>query len=199
MMKGAGTDLGCKYPKSHMNASESIPGPLRELAEAFEACALWAVRAILECDVIVKAPFEVLPSIPGGSSLYCILPAASDSFYAQMVVGVAETDLVALFPGEPEEKIRKDAVGELANVISGLFLADERFIRGFGYLKPSTPFFSEGAFTAREDWSLKGCLEANGREITLQLSVRELGKPSKEVADGKTPEDSAFKTKGGPD
>lgn len=153
------------------------------MAPVFEGCVLWAVRAILESDVKVKMPFEVLSAVPEGSSLYCILPASSQRFYAQLVVGVEEGDLGELFPKEQDEKVRKDAVGEMANVISGLFIADDQFIALFGYLRPSTPFFSEGAFTARKDWGLKGRIEANGKEMSIQFSIRDLQDPAVAAAE----------------
>ncbi len=136
---------------------------------------VWAVRAILESDVNVKAPFEAICAVPEGSSLYCILPTASTRYYAQLVVGLEESEIETLFPGEMDPRVRKDAIGEMANVISGLFVADDQFIARFGYLRPSTPFFSEGAFTARKDWGLKGRVEANGKQMILHFSIRELG------------------------
>jgi hypothetical protein len=166
-----------------MTSPESISGPLQDMASAFEGCVVWAAKAILETEVKLKAPFEVLSSVPEGSLMYCILPAASARYYAQLVVGIEDGDLPDLFPREPDEKVRKDAIGEIANVISGLFIADDQFIATFGYLKPSTPFFSEGAFTARKDWGLKGRIEANGREISLQFSIRDLQDPAALAAD----------------
>ena len=179
-----------------MTAPESIQAPMLDMVPVFEGCVLWAVRAILEADVMVKTPFEVLSAVPEGSSLYCILPASSPRFYAQLVVGVEESDLAAMFPKEKDEKVRKDAVGEMANVISGLFIADDLFISTFGYLKPSTPFFSEGAFTARKDWGLKGRIEANGKEIAIQFSIRALDSAAP-AAD--KPADAAPATEGSPD
>jgi hypothetical protein len=157
---------------------ESLAVPLRNLAPVFEGCVLWAVRAILETDARVKAPFEILSGVPEGSSLYCILPAANLNYYAQLVIGMEECDLPHLLPNESDEKVRKDAMGEIANVISGLFIADDQFISRFGYLKPSTPFFSEGAFTARKDWGLRGRIESNGKELELQFYLRDLKDPA---------------------
>ena len=88
-----------------------------------------------------------------------------------------DADLPELFPAEPDTKIRKDALGEMANVISGLFVADDVFIGKFGYLKPSTPFFSEGVFTSQKDWGIEGKVEAHGKEIMLHFSVRLLSAP----------------------
>ena len=93
------------------------------MAQVFESSVLWAVRAILESDVSVKAPFEIDSSVSAGSSMYCILPSSNQNYYGQLVVGIDEGDLPHLLPNEPDEKVRKDAVGEIANVISGLFLA----------------------------------------------------------------------------
>jgi hypothetical protein len=157
-----------------MAPSDPIPGVMGELAPVFEGCVLWAARAILESDVNIKVPFEAVRAISDGSSLYCILPSASTRFYAQLVVGLEEEEIASLFPGERDPKIRKDAIGEMANVISGLFVADDQFIAHFGYLKPSTPFFSEDAFTSRMDFGLKGRVEANGREMGLHFCIREL-------------------------
>ena len=155
-----------------MTASDALPGALREVAPVFESCVIWAVRAILESDVKIKAPFEIVHAAPAGTSLYCILPTGSARYHAQLVVGAEEDDITSLFPAEMDPKVRKDAIGEMANVISGLFVADDTFIAQFGYLKPSTPFFSEGAFTAREDWGLMGRVVANGRELALHFSIR---------------------------
>ena len=165
-----------------MTSPESIQGPLAEMAPVFEGCVLWAVRAILEAEVKVKASFEVLSAVPQGSSQYCILPASSQTFYAQLVVGIEEADLAVFFPEEKDEKVRKDALGEMANVICGLFIADDHFISTFGYLRPSTPFFSEGAFTSRKDWGLKGRIEANGKEMAIQFSIRDLSDPAAPAA-----------------
>jgi hypothetical protein len=161
-----------------MSAHEPLPGALRDVASVFENCVVWAVRAILESDVKVKAPFVVVNAVPDGASLYCILPTGNYQYHAQLVVGAEEEDIARLFPSEADPKVRKDAIGELANVISGLFVADEQFISRFGYLKPSTPFFSEGAFSARKDWGLEGHVVANGREIALYFSVREQENPT---------------------
>jgi hypothetical protein len=155
-----------------MKPAEALPEALRDVASVFEGCVVWAVRAILQADVKLMAPFETVRAAPAGASEYCILPTGSAVYYAQLVVGAEEDDIAALFPAEMDPKVRKDAIGEMANVISGLFVADDLFIAKFGYLKPSTPFFSEGAFTAREDWGLMGRVEANGREIALHFSIR---------------------------
>lgn len=157
-----------------MSPSDPIQGVMVEFAPVFEGCVLWAVSAILESDVRVKMPFEAVCAIPEGSSLYCILPTASSRYYAQLVVGLEEGETETLFPGEIDPKVRKDAIGEMANVISGIFVADDQFIARFGYLRPSTPFFSEGAFTARLDWGLRGRVEANGKEMGFHFSIREL-------------------------
>ena len=157
-----------------MSKQDTLPRSLGEVASVFESCVLWAVKAILESDVKIKSPFEVMQVAPEGASLYCILPTGSAKYHVQLVVGAEEGDIEKLFPNEMDAKVRKDAIGEMANVISGLFVADDLFISKFGHLKPSTPFFSEGAFTARKDWGLAGRVEANGRELSLYFSVREL-------------------------
>ncbi|MDB5105312.1 MAG: hypothetical protein JWP91_3001 [Fibrobacteres bacterium] len=180
-----------------MTPSDPIESSLANMARTFEGCVSWAVRAILESEIRIKTPFEAVASVPDGSSLYCILPTASTKYYAQLVVGVEEDDIEILFPGEMDPRVRKDAIGEMANVVSGLFVADDQFIARFGYLRPSTPFFSEGAFTARKDWGLKGRIEANGREMVLHFSIRELQEnpaPAPKAADGE-----ASKIEGSPD
>lgn len=188
-----------------MSPSDPIPGVMGELAPVFEGCVIWAVRAILESDVSIKTPFEAVRAVPEGSSLYCILPTASTSYYAQLVVGVEEGEIETLFPGELDPKVRKDAIGEMANVISGLFVADDQFIARFGYLRPSTPFFSEGAFTARMDWGLKGRVEANGKEMALHFSIRELrelpvsAERESRVPAEREPGGDAIKREGSPD
>lgn len=155
-----------------MSTPEALPEALGEVAPVFEGCVIWAVRAILQADVTIKAPFETVRAAPEGASLYCILPTGSAVYHAQLVVGAEEEDITAIFPDETDPKVRKDAIGEMANVISGLFVADDLFISKFGHLKPSTPFFSEGAFTARQDWGLMGRVQANGRELALHFSIR---------------------------
>lgn len=157
-----------------MQAADPIQGIMAGLSSVFEGCVVWSVRAILESDVKVNAPFESVRSIPEGCSLYCILPTASARYYAQLVIGLDEAEVETFFPGEMDARVRKDAIGEMANVISGLFAADDLFIAKFGYLRPSSPFFSEGAFTARKDWGLMGRIEANGKEMLLHFSIRDL-------------------------
>ena len=167
------------------------------MAPIFEGYVSWTVRTILESEVRIKTPFEVVSAIPKGSSLFCILPTASTKYYAQLIVGIEEDDIEILFPGEMDPKVRKDAIGEVANVISGLFVADDQFIARFGFLSPSTPFFSEGAFTARQDWGLRGCVEANGKEMVLHFSIRELQEsppPASKAYDAEAP-----KREGSPD
>jgi hypothetical protein len=186
-----------------MSPSDPISGVLGEMAPVFEGCVLWAVRAILEADVKVKVPFEAVHAVPEGSSLYCILPTASGRWYAQLVIGLEENEIETMFPSEMDPKVRKDAIGEMANVISGLFVADDQFIAKFGYLRPSTPFFSEGAFTARRDWGLKGRVEANGKEMALHFSIRDLQEtpaaaPNESGGDPRSSADNAPKREGNP-
>ena len=157
-----------------MSSPESISGQLCHLTAAFEGCVLWAVRAVMESDAKIKTPFKVVSMVPAGSSLYCILPTGNPKYHGQLVMGIEEEDIEQFFPGEMDPRVRKEAIVEMANVISGLFVADDKFIANFGYLRPSTPFFSEGAFTARKDWGLVGRVEANGKEITIQFSLRDL-------------------------
>jgi hypothetical protein len=180
-----------------MPTTDPIPDVMGEVAPVFEDCVVWAVRAILESEVSIKVPFEAVRAAPEGSSLYCILPTASTRYYAQLVVGLEEGEIETLFPNEIDPRIRKDAIGEMANVISGLFVADDQFITRFGYLRPSTPFFSEGAFTARVDWGLKGRVEANGKEMDFHFSIRELQKPL--VPPEREPGGDAIKLEGNPD
>jgi hypothetical protein len=155
-----------------MSATEPIVDALYEMAKTFEGCVVWAIRAILETDAKIRTPFKVVNSTPEGASLYCILPTGGPMFHSQLVLGVEDGDLAAIFSSEESPKVRKDALGEMANVISGLFVADDQFIAKFGYLKPSTPFFSDGAFTARKDWGIEGVVEASGKEIRLHFSIR---------------------------
>jgi hypothetical protein len=178
-------------------APDSIAAAMGDMAQVFEGCVLWAVRAILEADIEVKTPFEAVSAVPDGSSLYCILPTASTRYYAQLVVGLEEDDIETLFPGEMDPRVRKDAIGEMANVISGLFVADDQFIARFGYLRPSTPFFSEGAFTARKDWGLKGRMEAHGKQMMLHFSIREL--PDASAPAPEAPGGDASNLEGRPD
>jgi hypothetical protein len=180
-----------------MSTADPIQDIMVDLSSVFECCVVWSVRAILESDVKVKAAFESVHSIPEGSSLYCILPTASTRYYAQLVIGLEEAEIETMFPGEMDARLRKDAIGEMANVISGLFVADDLFIAKFGYLRPSTPFFSEGAFTARKDWGLMGRIEANGKEMLLHFSIRELRESP--AADQNTYGGDAPKLEGSPD
>jgi hypothetical protein len=161
-----------------MSPAEPIVDALYEMAKTFEGCVVWAIRAMLETDTKVKAPFKVVNATPEGSSLYCILPTGNPKFHAQLVVGVEDSDLAEIFSSEVSAKVRKDALGEMANVMSGLFVADDLFIEKFGHLKPSTPFFSEGAFTSRKDWGIEGIVVANSKDIRLHFSIRSLEDPA---------------------
>lgn len=179
-----------------MTSPEFITGPLRDLAPAFEGCVLWAIRAIMGSEVKIKKHFEVVSIVPDGSSLYCILPTSSSKYHGQVVVGIEEDDIEQLFPGEMDPHVRKDAIGEMTNVISGLFVADDKFIANFGYLRPSTPFFSEGAFTARKDWCIMGRVEANGKEMAIRFSLREL---DGDASGASKPSGGNLNREGGPD
>jgi hypothetical protein len=156
-----------------MSLPESLSNGLKDLASVFERCVLDAVR-ILEPGARIASPFELQASAPEGSSLYCLLPASNGTHYAQLVVGLEEKDLAGLFPAESEEARRKDAIGKLASDIARRFITGREFESRFGALKTSTPFFSEGAFTAHKDWGLKGRIELEGIEIALRFSIREL-------------------------
>jgi hypothetical protein len=156
-----------------MSFPESLSNGLKDLASVFERCVLEAVR-VLETGARIASPFELQASTPEGSSLFCLLPASNVTHYAQLVVGLEERDLGGLFPEESEEARRKDAVGKLASDIVRRFIGQRDFVSRFGDLKSSTPFFSEGAFTDRKDWGLKGLIELKGIEIPLHFSIREL-------------------------
>lgn len=153
---------------------EYLEESLGSLSQALESKVIWAVRAILSAETKTTAPFEIVSTAPEGSSLYCILPTSSLRYHSQLVIGVEESGLGTLFPEEREAKVQKDAIGEMANVISGLFIAEDEFISRFGQLRPSTPFYCDGVFTDRKDWSLRGTVEANGKEIIIYFSIREL-------------------------
>ncbi len=157
-----------------MTKIDPIIDTLYEMAKSFEDCVLWTVRAILETDAKISSSFKVVHVLPLEASLYCILPTGNSTYHSQLIMGVNEVDLEAIFPNEANIKIRKDGLGEMANVISGLIIAEDLFVSKFGYLKPSTPFFCEGAFTSRLDWSLQGKVLAFGKEIHLQFSIRSL-------------------------
>ncbi len=177
-----------------MSPNDPIVDALYEMVRSFEGCVTWAIRAILETETKPALPFRVTASFPEPQSLFCILPAGSANFHSQIIIGVEEADLPAIFPSEVDPKIRRDAVGEMANVISGLFVADDIFISRFGYLKPSSPFFSDGPFTARKDWSIEGNVEANGKLIHLHFSIRPI-EDIRETSNlrGKNPEKSGTK------
>lgn len=157
-----------------MSPAEPIVDALYGMAKTFEGCVTWAIRAILETNVKVSAPFKVVNSIPDGSSMYCILPTGNAKFHALLVIGVEDGDLADIFSGEVSAKVRKDALGEMANVMSGLVVADDQFISSFGHLRPSTPFFNDGVFTSRKDWGLEGTVQANGKDIHIHFSIRSL-------------------------
>jgi hypothetical protein len=161
--------------------------PISPLADALASMGpnlerhfVWAVRAILETDVKVTEPFHATAAAPTGSKFYCLIPNSNPEYHAQLALGVSDDDIAALFPGEVDPKLRNDALGEMANVIAGLVMADDHFLERFGHLKPSTPFFSEGAYTARKDPGIEGKVEAGGREILFHLSIRsqEKGQPT---------------------
>jgi hypothetical protein len=157
-----------------MQSSEQLADHLKEMVRVFEGCVIWAVRAILESEVRIKEPFFAAASIPEGYNMFCMLPTANDRYHSLLTVGVEENDLPRLFPDEIDPKLQRDSMGEMANVISGLFVADDFFIAKFGHLKPSTPFFSDGAFTSHRDWSIQGKIEVHGQELLFHFSIRDL-------------------------
>lgn len=156
-----------------MNPLADSLGPM---ARSFERHVLWAVKAILEAEATVREPFQVTIAPPSGSNLFCLIPNSNPQYLAQLAVGISKDDLPSLFPAETENSLRLDALGEMSNVVSGLFMADEDFLGRFGHLRPSTPFFSEGAFTDRKDAGLRGSVAANGFLIGFHLTVRRAGR-----------------------
>lgn len=145
---------------------------LASMGPALERHCVWAIGAVLETEAAVKEHFHAVESAPSDACLYCLIPNANPDYHAQLALGIAPDDIPALFPREPDPKMRQDALGELANVVSGLVMADEGFLERFGHLKPSTPFFSEGPFTGRRDRALRGKVVAGGRDILFHLSIR---------------------------
>lgn len=157
------------------NGMNPLAESLGPIARSFERNSLWAVKAIIEAEVDVAEPFHVTHSPPTGSSLFCLIPNSNTEYHAQLAVGIAKEDLPGLFPAETEARLRLDALGEMSNVVSGLLMADEDFLQRFGHLKPSTPFFSEGAFSDRMDAGLRGSVTANGIPVSFHLTVRKAG------------------------
>jgi hypothetical protein len=156
-----------------MNQLAESLGPM---ARSFERHVLWAVKAILEAEVAVHEPFQVTDAPPSGSALFCLIPNSNLQYLAQLAVGVSKEDLPELFPAETEARLRLDALGEMSNVVSGLLMADEDFLERFGHLKPSTPFFSEGAFTDRMDTGIRGSVTVGGRLLAFHLTIRKAGR-----------------------
>jgi hypothetical protein len=157
-----------------LNSVDSIGDALYETLKAFERCSIWTVRAILETDVDIGRAFKVVNSASKDYYLSCILSSANAKFEAHLMLGIQGADLVGMFPNEVNPEIQKDGLGEIANVITGLFLADDHFTSKFGYLKPSVPFFNEGAFAAKKEWGIEGTVEAHGKPIYLRFSIREI-------------------------
>ncbi len=155
-----------------MSGSNQLAEYLSPMARTFERQVLWAVRAILEADVEVKEPFHVTNAPPEGSTLFCLIPNSNLQYHAQLAVGLAKEDLQGLFPADVEPKLWLDSLGELANVVAGLLMADEDFMARFGHLKPSTPFFSEGAFTDRMDNGIRGLVSVKGMEVVFHITIR---------------------------
>lgn len=172
-----GTDrLGRSEAGKCMNGPNHLADRLGPLARVFQRHVIWAVQAILETDVEVREPFHVTDGPPpGGSSLFCLIPNSNGEYHAQLAVGVSKEDLPSLFPGEMEAKMRLDSLGEMANVVAGLLMADEDFLGRFGHLRPSTPFFCEGAYTDRKDTGIRGSVIAGGREMAFHITVRRAG------------------------
>lgn len=158
-----------------MSGSNHLAESLAPMARIFERHVLWAIQAILEAEPAVVEPFHVTNAPPSGSTLFCLIPNANPAYHAQLAVGLAKEDLPSLFPGEVDARLRLDALGEMSNVVAGLLMADEDFMGRFGHLKPSTPFFSEGAFTDRMDVGLRGAVTADGRRLAFHLTVRRAG------------------------
>lgn len=155
-----------------MTGTNQLAHLLSPMARTFERHVLWAVGAILESPVEIKEPFHVTDSAPSGSTLFCLIPNSNLQYHAQLAVGISKEDLSSLFPGDLEAKLRLDALGEMANVVAGLVMADEDFMGRFGHLKPSTPFFSEGAFTDRNDTGIRGSVAVNGMDMVFHITVR---------------------------
>jgi hypothetical protein len=162
-----------------MSPAEPIVVALFELTKAFEGCVTWTTWAILETLSEVKVPFKVVHSAPEPASLYALLSADGSDFNALLIMAVEETDLVNIVAGENDPKLRKDAFGEMSNVISGVFLANDQFISKFGNLKPSVPAFSDGGFSSRKEWGLVGTVNVNGRPIHLHFFIR----PNRSIAE----------------
>jgi hypothetical protein len=167
-----------------MSGSNHLADRLGPLARIFERHVVWAVRAVLESDVEIKEPFHVTDAPPGGHTLFCLIPNSNGEFHAQLAVGLAKEDLPRFFPGEVDPRLRLDALGEMSNVVAGLLMSDEDFMGKFGHLKPSTPFFSEGAFTGRSDSGLRGSVLVDGKAISFHITVRPAGR---ETWHGETP------------
>ena len=155
--------------------TDPIEEYLRDMTRTFEGCVLWAAKAILETDIRMTEGFQVLRSLPEGPSLFCMLPTANPEFHSLLTLGVDEKDLEALFLEEADTQLRRDALGEMANVISGLFVAEESLVARFGNLRPSSPFYCEGPYSSQADWSMRGSFEAHGKVVVVDFSIRRLG------------------------
>lgn len=161
-----------------MTGSIDFADSLRPIARTFERQVLWAVRAMLETEVAVKEPFHVTNAAPDGPTLFCLIPTSNLQYHAQLAVGLAKEDLQGLFPAEVDPKFMLDSLGEMANVVAGLLMAEEDFMARFGHLKPSTPFFSEGAFTDRTDTGIRGSVTVNGTDMVFHVIVRDAARES---------------------
>ena len=144
---------------------------LKEILPDFEVCARHAVERVLDLPTLALRDFKVEPCMTNLTSLCCIIECWNSEYSMTLSVGVNKTDLGGLVPGENSEEIALDALGEVANVITGRVLGIPGLEDHFGRMAMSPPLFSNGGVTSKRACAIHGVLVAKTTRLFLGFAI----------------------------
>ena len=157
-----------------MSETKLMVNTLESLKKVFEVASKDSIESILGLPVRVYEEFTIVPQINNNFSISCNLQNSNERYQSTLTLGVNLSDLPDLIYGETDREMQTDALGEIANVISGAIMDYEIFLQEFGYMEQSPPLFSNGGLTYQKAWGIQGVLLAADVKVLFGYAIWEI-------------------------
>jgi hypothetical protein len=149
----------------------NIQEVLNGVTADFEVCARRAIEGLLNRPTLLSKPFRLNSQPSAEPLLGCFIKSGNDDYSLTISLGVEKDALRDLFPGEMEESMAMDAIGEMVNVIGGCFFGRPGIISRFGFLRASVPsIIDKDAFPGR-DGNVSGVLLVESVRMIAELAI----------------------------
>ncbi len=144
---------------------------LQGVTADFEVCARRAIECLLNRPTLLSKAFCLQPQSPAQPLLRCFIESCNDDYRVTVSLGVEKSGLLALIPGEVDESMALDAVGEMVNVLAGSLFGRPSFRSRFGSMRASVPSIMETDTSFGRYLNVGGTLLVGSFKMILELAV----------------------------